>query len=47
MRISPKILGLNVGVFETVDPTKTSKQANDTAAKGLLSNLRQRYHETC
>ena len=31
----------------TVDPTKTCTQANDTAAKGLLSNLRQRYHETC
>ena len=31
----------------SVDPTKTCTQANDTAAKGLLSNLRQRYHETC
>ena len=28
-----------------VDPTKTCTQANDTAAKGLLSSLRQRYHE--
>ena len=34
-------------LFELVDPTKTCTQANDTAAKGLLSNLRQRYHETC
>ena len=32
---------------DIVDPTKTCTQANDTAAKGLLSNLQQRYHETC
>ena len=38
-----------VKVFKMVDvdPTKACTQANDTAAKGLLSNLRQRYHETC
>ena len=33
--------------YDIVDPTKTCTQANDTTAKGLLSNPRQRYHETC
>ena len=35
------------GAIKLVDPTKTCTQANDTAAKGLLSNPRQRHHKTC
>ena len=38
---------LGNGAIKLVDPTKTCTQANDTTVKGLLSNIRHRYHETC
>ena len=41
VRELPFISGWN---HVSVDPTKTCTQANDTDAKGLLSNPRQRYH---